>query len=128
MMKKNSISISESEWQVLKVLWGEAPLTLPQIAQKLEHTEWSINTIQTFLSRLVKKKAISTQKQGKGFLYVPLVQEENFQLAESQSFIERVYDGSLSSMVLGFIKSGKLTEDEFERLKKLVDEHERGKK
>lgn len=124
----NDISITDSEWLVLKVLWENSPQTLPQIAEKLSYTGWSISTIQTFLARLVKKSAVSTKKQGKGFLYYPAVKEEDCQLVQARRFIDRVYDGSLSSMVMGVLKSGSLTREEFERLKKLVEDFERSKK
>ncbi len=127
-MKDISISITESEWQVLKVLWEKSPLTLPQVVEKLEHTGWNVNTIQTFLSRLVKKSALSTTKQGKGFLYSPIVQESDCQLAQTKRFIDRVYDGSVSSMVMGVLSSGNLSTEEFERLKKLVEDYERSRK
>ena len=52
---RQRISISESEWQVMKVLWGEAPRTLPEILDSLRDTGWSKTTIQTYLARLVKK-------------------------------------------------------------------------
>jgi BlaI family penicillinase repressor len=127
-MREVYISITESEWMVLKVLWEQAPLTLPQVAQSLEDTGWSISTIQTFLSRLVKKGAIATQKQGKGFLYSPIVSEQECQIEQIKRFVERVYNGSISNMVLGAIKSGNLTEDEFEKLKRLVTDHEKERK
>lgn len=124
-MRESSMSITESEWEVLKVLWDESPLTLPQIVQRLKYTGWSTNTIQTFLARLVKKSALATEKQGKGFLYSPAVKEQDCQTAQTKRFVDRVYDGSISSMVMGVIESGNLSKDEFERLKKLVEEHER---
>lgn len=124
-MKDKGMRISESEWKVLKVLWDESPLTLPQIVERLAHMPWSVNTIQTFLSRLVKKSAVATTRQGKGFLYAPLVKERECQLAQARRFLDRVYDGSLSSMVMGVLKSGGLSENEFARLKKLVEEYER---
>ena len=64
---RQRISISESEWQVMKVLWGEAPRTLPEILDSLRDTDWSKTTIQTYLARLVKKGALFTKRQGKGY-------------------------------------------------------------
>lgn len=66
---KKSISISESEWIVMKTIWGDSSKTLPEILNSLKHTGWSTTTIQTYLARLVKKGALSTQRQGKGYLY-----------------------------------------------------------
>ena len=65
------ISISESEWQVMQAVWSGPPKTLPEILSSLQATGWSKTTIQTYLARLVKKGALTTQRQGKGYLYYP---------------------------------------------------------
>ncbi|WP_343249864.1 BlaI/MecI/CopY family transcriptional regulator [Diplocloster hominis] len=120
----NRISISESEWQVMKIIWSDPPQTLQEILEKLKCTDWSKTTIQTYIARLVKKGALSTKRQGKGYLYYPAVSESECQLAESQTFLRRVYDGSLSSMVSGFVKSGNLSREELDALKALIEEQE----
>lgn len=122
---KNQIQISESEWQVMKVIWKEAPRTLQDILASLKTTGWSTTTIQTYLARLVRKGALTTRRQGKGYLYDPAVTESECQLAESRSFLGRIYDGSLSQMVKGFVKSGNLSEEELSELKKLLMEQEK---
>lgn len=120
----NRISISESEWQVMKIIWNDPPQTLQEILEKLKHTDWSKTTIQTYIARLVKKGALSTKRQGKGYLYYPAISECECQLAESQNFLRRVYDGSLSSMVSGFVKSKSLSREELDALKALIEEQE----
>lgn len=122
---KNRVSISESEWVVMKIIWGNAPKTLPEIIIGLKHTEWSTTTIQTYLARLVKKGALATERQGKGYLYYPALSETDCQIAESRTFLNRVYDGSLSQMVKGFVKSGNLSADELNELKELILEQEK---
>ena len=122
---RTHISISESEWAVMKTIWNEPPRTLQDVLSSLKHTDWSTTTIQTYLARLVKKGALTTQRQGKGYLYYPAVSEEDCRLAESRNFLNRVYHGSLSQMVKGFVKSGSLSEDELSELKKLIAEQEK---
>lgn len=122
---RENLSISESEWQVMKVIWEESPKTLQDILAKLKHTEWSTTTIQTYLARLVKKGALTTERQGKGYLYFPAVTERECQSTESKTFLNRIYDGSLSSMVTGFVKSGNVSKDELQELKMLIEEQER---
>lgn len=122
---RTHISISESEWAVMKTIWNESPRTLQDVLSSLKHTDWSTTTIQTYLARLVKKGALTTQRQGKGYLYYPAVSEEDCRLAESRNFLNRVYNGSLSQMVKGFVKSGSLSEDELSELKKLIAEQEK---
>lgn len=123
-MKKLYVSISESEWRVMKILWHKAPMTLNQIIEALGDTEWTNTTIQTYLARLVKKGALSTKRQGKGYLYSPIISEEECQIAESESFLKRVFDGSVTSMVSGFIKTGNMTDKELSALKALIEEQE----
>lgn len=119
------VSISESEWVVMKVIWNEPPKALQDILSGLKHTAWSSTTIQTYLARLVKKGALTTKRQGKGYLYYPAISESDCQLAESRSFLGRVYDGSLSQMVKGFVKSGSISEEELNELKKFIAEQEK---
>ena len=121
---KAQVSISESEWQVMKIIWSDPPRTLPEILDRLGDTSWSKTTIQTYLARLVKKGALSTKRQGKGYLYYPAVSEADCQLAESRTFLKRVYDGSLSKMVMGFVKSGNLSDRELKELKELIERQE----
>lgn len=123
-MNEKNISISEAEWQVMKVLWKQAPQTLGQIIEKLNDTDWSNTTIQTYLARLVKKRALSTERQGKGYLYSPNVTEQECQLTESRSFLNKVFGGSVSGMVTNFIKSGDLSQNEINQLKKILEKHE----
>ena len=122
---EKQLSISESEWGVMKIIWNDCPQTLPEILDRLKETGWSKTTIQTYLARLVKKGALSTKRQGKGYLYYPAVSESDCQLAESRSFLSRVYDGSLSRMVMGFVKSGELSQEELNELKSLIDQPEK---
>ena len=106
-------------------IWQASPQTLPEILDNLKETGWSKTTIQTYLARLVKKGALSTERQGKGYLYYPVVSESECQLAESRNFLSRVYDGSLSKMVMGFVKSGNLSHEELDELKALIDQQEK---
>ena len=122
---EKQLSISESEWRVMKIIWNDCPQTLTEILDRLKETGWSKTTIQTYLARLVKKGALSTKRQGKGYLYYPAVSESDCQLAESRSFLSRVYDGSLSRMVMGFVKSGELSQEELNELKSLIDQPEK---
>ena len=122
---EKQLSISESEWRVMKIIWNDCPQTLPEILDRLKETGWSKTTIHTYLARLVKKGALSTKRQGKGYLYYPAVSESDCQLAESRSFLSRVYDGSLSRMVMGFVKSGELSQEELNELKSLIDQPEK---
>jgi len=116
--------ISEAELEVMKILWEVGQATSSQIIDRLsETTEWKPKTIQTLISRLVAKGAIKPESTGsKAFLYLPLVGEEEFKALASKSFLQKVFDGSLNLMVASFIKEEKISKEEIQSLKKLLDE------
>ncbi|SNS96486.1 BlaI family transcriptional regulator, penicillinase repressor [Anaerovirgula multivorans] len=121
--------ISEAEWEVMKIIWAHSPITANDVIEKLEGTvTWKPKTIKTLLSRLVKKKVISFNKEGRTYLYFPLVMEEECVKAESQSFLRRVYGGGLQAMLANFLEDYELTKEEIEELKEILDEKKDSKK
>ena len=117
--------ISDTEWEVMKVLWAKAPLSASEILEALgAEDEWHPKTVRTFLNRLVKKKALSFRQEGRAYLYRPLVQEEECVKAVSGSFLERVFSGSLKPMLAHYVKHQKLSAPEIRELKRLLEEEE----
>jgi len=114
--------ISDAEWKVMKVLWKKAPLTAGEIVDALRpSTNWSPKTIHTLISRLVNKRAVEVNKTTPLHQYVPLVSEEECTLKETESFLKKVYDGSLHLLVANFIKEEKLSPEELDELKKMLE-------
>ncbi len=119
---KNSFSISEAEYQVMKLIWDRAPVSTKEVTEILaDESSWKPKTIQTLLSRLVKKGAIGYKKEGRVFVYTPLIKEEDYVEQESSSFLNKFYDGALNSMVVNFLEQDKLTENDIDELKKILD-------
>ncbi len=116
--------ISESELEVMKILWELGHATSSQIVDRLiKTTAWKPKTIQTLITRLVSKGAIKAEKtETKAFLYAPLVGQDEYRAYASKSFLQKVYNGSLNLMVASFIKDQKITPAEIDSLKKLLDE------
>lgn len=109
----------------MKVLWRHSPQPAYDISEELSKSEnWDIRTIKTFLSRLVKKGALSYKKYKNLYLYFPIISEENTKMQEGESFLNQVFDGSLQEMFVHFAKSKNLDEAKVEKLKRLVEEME----
>jgi BlaI family penicillinase repressor len=113
--------ISEAEWQVMEVVWRK-PRTGAQeiIAALAESSSWSPATIKTLLNRLVKKGALGFEKDGKSYLYFARVAEEECRGAEAETFLDRVFKGSLAPMVAHFANSRKLSRKEIDELERLL--------
>ena len=120
--------ISEAEFEVMKVVWKYAPINTNEITEKLtQTTNWSPKTIQTLIKRLVSKKALTYEKQSRVFVYTPLVKEDEYIRRESNTFLNRFYDGNITSMLASYIEDDKLSEAEIDTLRSLLSEkHKKG--
>ena len=88
--------ISEAEYEVMKIVWKYAPINTNEITERLlKTTSWKAKTIQTLIKRLVTKGALTYEKQGRIFVYTPLVKENEYVNHESNSFLKRFYDGNI---------------------------------
>lgn len=116
--------ISEAELEVMKILWELQNATSTQIVERLEGTsDWKPKTIHTLITRLVAKEAVLAKKiDGKSYLYSPNIKEEQYKCHASKSFLQKLYNGSLNLMLSSFIKDQKLSKEEIDELKKLLDE------
>jgi BlaI family penicillinase repressor len=115
-------NISDAEWQVMKVLWGKAPITSSEIVEILKPiSRWSATTIYTLISRLVSKKAIAIEEGTSPYLCYPLISQKDIRLEESKSFLKKVYDGSLNLMLVNMLEEQSLTDNEIDELKQILD-------
>ena len=113
--------ISESEWLIMKVIWDDNPIPSKRIVESLsDSTQWKPKTIQTLLSRLVKKEAVGHKREGRGYIYYLLIEEAVLVKAESQSFLKRVFRGALKPMIATLVESEDLSQEEIKELKRLL--------
>lgn len=118
---KHLPQISEAEFEVMKIVWKYAPINTNEITEKLVHTtSWSPKTIQTLIKRLVTKGALTYEKQSRVFVYTPVVQESEYISQESTSFLNRYYDGDITTMLSAYIENDKLSETEIDTLRSLL--------
>ena len=116
--------ISETEWEIMRVVWTHHPVSAAEIIETLiaQDSTWHPVTAKTLLNRLVKKGALGFDIEGRSYQYRPLVRERDCVNAASASFLERVFGGSLNTMVAHFVEHRKLTARQVKELKKLLDE------
>ena len=125
---KGTPKISEAEWEVMKALWSESPLTANTIVEKLTATtHWKATTIRTLINRLVEKRAVGYEKKSREYLYYPLVAEAECIRAESNSFLRRVYRGALNPILSAFIENEELSPEDIEALKRILQKKGRKK-
>ena len=110
----------------MKICWARFSITAQEIIDALStRDKWHPKTVKTLLNRLVKKRALGFQKDGRAYLYQPLVAEKDCVTAESESFLERVFGGSLKPMLTHFVENRKLSSREIAELKRLLKQQEK---
>ena len=113
--------ISEAEYEVMKIVWKYAPIKTNEITEKLLATSsWSAKTIQTLIKRLVNKGVLTYEKNSRVFVYTPVVKESEYISQESNSFLNRYYDGDITAMLSAYIQNDKLSKTEIETLRALL--------
>ena len=118
----NTPRISETEWEVMKVVWAQGPCSAREVIEVLRRADasWHPRTVKAFLNRLVRKKALGFSKEGRAYVYRPLVRREECVDAASESFLERVFGGSLKPMLAHFVERDKLSPEEIRELRRLL--------
>ena len=118
-MKK--MILQPSERNLIEELWKE-PQTLTQLYHCLnEKSGWSKSTVHTMLKRMVKKDLIGYQQGPKAKVYYPKVDSVEMNLKETQTFLKRVYHGSISMMMNTLIKQSELSSQELQELKEIIE-------
>ncbi len=117
--------ISEAEFEVMKVIWKYAPISTNEITDHLvKTTTWSPKTIQTLIKRLVTKGVLSYEKQSRVFVYTPLFNEAEYIGQESNTFLNRFYNGNITAMVSAYIDNEKLSKTEVDELRSLLSRNQ----
>lgn len=114
------ISISESEWQVMEVLWSASPKTAGEVIEALTSQNWNHRTIRTLLSRLVKKEVLEVEVLGRDYLYSPAVKRADCTHQASEHFLQRFFKGRSSDLLLHFIEESDLSSNDIEELERLL--------
>ena len=130
MRKKNTEfpRISDAEWRVMEVLWGSegGEATANEVVAALEgEAQWKPKTVHTLLRRLADKAALVTRKRGREYVYRPTVSSADSRLAESRTFLNKVFDGKVAPLVAAFIEREEVTPEEIEELKRILEEAKR---
>ena len=117
------MQISEAESVVMDVLWRQHPLAADDVVAALgDVQQWQEPTIKTLLNRLLNTGAITAEKEGRRYLYSPVLQREEWVLEESQGLLERLFDGRVAPLVAHFSHHRKLSRKDIAELRKLLED------
>lgn len=115
--------ISDAEWLVMTVLWSNPGRTADDVEASLKgKVTWNARTVRTLINRLLRKKALKFEKEGRKYRYFPAISQEQCVKEERRSFVQRVYGGTVTPMLAAFIEDARLSAEEIDELKRMLDE------
>ena len=113
--------VSDFELELMKTIWGNGGTALyAEIAEALEKkgTPATKNTIISLLSRLIEKGFLKTNKIGRRNRYTALVSEADYPAAQTETFLDKIYEGSAKDLISTLIQKEMISPDDYENLKK----------
>ena len=122
------MQVSDAESVVMEVLWSRSPLGADDVVAALSaRSDWAEPTIKTLLNRLLKKGAIQAERDGRRYLYSPVLTRESWVASQSEGVLERLFGGRVAPLVAHFSERGKLSQDDIDELKRLIGEIDDGR-
>lgn len=119
------IKISDAELEVMQILWKVGKATSFDIIDNIKE-DWNESTVRTLINRLQLKGAIEIiEKNGKTYTYRPIINEDEYKIVESNSFLKKMYSGSINNLLLNFVKQKKLSKQDLEDLIDLIEKEEK---
>ena len=119
--------LTASEWSVLACLWEDSPRTVMQLVADLaDRVGWAKSTTITTLRRMEEKGLLHCEQTGRGKSYTPAVEREQAVTAETHSFLDRVYQGSVGMMMSAMAQRRELSSEEITELRAILDQAEKG--
>ncbi|WP_100261148.1 BlaI/MecI/CopY family transcriptional regulator [Qipengyuania seohaensis] len=115
--------ISEAEHAVMEALWTESPLSAAEVCERVcADNDWSMPTVKTLLGRLVAKRVIGTEPQGRKFLYHPLIERSDYVGGESRRLVDRLFGGRAAPLFAHLAENEALTDSDLEEIEALLKE------
>ena len=115
--------ITAAESFIMDALWRRGPLTADDLIDDPGKPQgWGGATVKTLINRLLKKKALASERAGGRALYRALVTREEYVTGESQGLLDRLFGGQLAPLVAHYARHRALSPTEVARLKKLIAE------
>jgi len=114
--------ISGAESQVMEAVWAKGPLAADEIVAEVGQPQgWGEATVKTLINRLLKKKALVSERTEGRTRYRALVTRADYVQGESQGLLDRLFGGELAPLVAHYAKHRNLSSDEVARLKRLIE-------
>ncbi len=121
-------TISDTELEILKVLWDLGRGTVREVLERLnaDGRQWAYTTAQTLLGRLQEKGFVESDREGRAFVFHPTISRDDLLGLSLEELAERVCDGAALPLLLKLVQSSQFRRRDLDRFRELLDELETG--
>ncbi|AOF49381.1 CopY/TcrY family copper transport repressor [Tetragenococcus halophilus] len=117
------IKISDSEWEVMRVIWTKGSADAKTINDLLSSSKgWKLATTKTLLGRLVKKDILQTEQLGKKFVYTAKVTEEETVRSATENIFSHICAKKVGSTIADMISEAELTQEDIDNIQDILSE------
>lgn len=124
MPRRPSPTLTEGELRLMNVLWDKHAATVAEIAAALPAPQPHYSSIITILRVLEKKRFVQHREQGRAFVYEPIVDRDTAADSAVGHVVANFFRNSPTSLALRLVAKERLSQEEADRLRALIDEHE----
>ena len=121
---EKELKLSNADYRLLSIVWDSEPIASPELCKLVEtQLGWKRTTTYTVLKRLCDKGVL----QNESTFVTSKIKREHIQAVESRQVISRVFEGSLPKFIAAFLGEEKISDNEAEQIKQIIDEYRRQK-
>jgi BlaI family penicillinase repressor len=118
--------LGRMQFRIMQVLWDRGRANAREITESLNGSEpVAHSTVQTLLRQLEAKGAVGHEAEGRTFVFVARIPEDRVKTTAARELLQRVFGGSVGSLVAHLIKDERLSRDEIDELRRLIDQRDR---
>ena len=124
-LQEKESTISDSEWEVMRIIWTIEPVSCTKIIQELQaKRNWSESTIKTLLRRLVNKNLLSTTKEGRHFVYSAKVNQTQVMTEAAQELLDRMCNMHKGEVILQLLADSPISKSDLAKMKQIINQKE----
>jgi predicted transcriptional regulator len=121
MARRRSPTLTDGEARLMAVLWDRRSATVSDVVAALK-PKGTYSTVQTMLRILEQKGYVRHRKEGRAFVYQPVVDQKQARRRALSHLVSRLFNNSPSLLVLNVLEDERIDPSELERLKKILED------
>ena len=124
-MRPKTLTLTPQELAIMKVVWQRDQATVRDVYETLrERRQVAYTTVMTMMKILEDKGYLKKSREDRAYVYRPSRPRQQVVGAMVRDFVDRVFDGAASGLLLHLARNGKLTKAERQKIRELIDEME----